>query len=177
MAVCTNSEMLNKLTLLLVVTLFAVGCHVSATSQANEIARSLARVTINPSPGNKTPIPHGSGLTIVNVFDQFSPGCPTGNRFETIERFNSVRPNGSAVLFIFSEKNFSTQDVENFQAILPMPESMVQGDIEALRPYLINGKLLVVLDSNGRLVWQEKANVSEQQLLDELVRLTNAAGK
>jgi len=177
MAVCTNLEMLNKLTLLLVATLFAVGCHVSATSQANEIASGLARVTINPSSGNKTPIPHSSGLTIVNLFDQFSPGWPTGNHFETIERFNSMRPAGSAVLFIFSEKNFSTQDVENFQAILPMPESMVQGDIEALRPYLINGKLLVVLDSNGRLVWQEKANVSEEQLLSELGNLVNAPNK
>lgn len=169
--------MLNKLTLLLVATLFAVGCHVSATSQAPEIARSLARVTINPSPDNKTSIPLNNGLTIVNVFDAFSPGCPTGNRFETIERFNSLRPAGSAVLFIFSEKSFSIQDVENFKAILPMAESMVQGDIEALRPYLIDGKLLVVLDSNGRLVWKEKANVSEQQLLSELVSLVNSPSK
>jgi len=107
----------------------------------------------------------------VNVFDGFSPGCPTGNRFDTIERFNSSRPAGSNVLLIFSEKSFSTQDVENFKAILPLGESMVQGDIEAVRPYLIDGKLLVVLDSNGRLVWQETTNVSEQQLLSELVQM------
>jgi hypothetical protein len=36
---------------------------------------------------------------------------------------------------------------------------------------LIDGKLLVVLDSNGQLIWQEKANVSEQQLLSELSAL------
>src|SRR5215212_2403279 len=169
--------MLSKLTLLLTATFFAVGCHLSAPSESGEIAKSLGRVTINPSPGKKAPIPLGSGLTIVNVFDDFSPGCPTGNRFETIERFNSLRPAGSTVLLIFSEKGFSTQDVENFKAILPMAESMVQGDIEALRPYLINGKLLVVLDSKGPLVWQEKANMSEQQLLSKLSNLVNRSRK
>jgi len=161
----------GKLTLLLTATLFVAGCHLSAASKSAEIARSVGRVTINQSAGNKAPIPLGSKLTIVNVFDGFSPGCPTGNRFDTMERFNSSRPAGSNVLLIFSEKGFSTQDVDNFKAILPMAESMVQGDIESLRPYLIDGKLLVVLDSNGRLVWQETANVSEQQLLSELSNL------
>ena len=169
--------MLIRFTSLLAATLFAVGCDLSAASGSDEIAKSLDRVTINQSTGNIAPIQLGSGLTIVNVFDDFSPGCPTGNRFETIERFNSLRPAGSTVLLIFSEKGFSTQDVENFKAILPMAESMVQGDIEALRPYLLEGKLLVVLDSNGRLVWQEKANVSEQQLLSELSNLVNPPGK
>ena len=75
-------------------------------------------------------------------------------------------------MLIFSDKGFSTQDVENFKVILPLSESMVQGDIESLRPYLIDRKLLVVLDSNGRLIWQEKANVSEQQLLSELLELS-----
>ena len=168
--------MLGKLTLLLASALVATGCHLSAASTSAEIARSVGRVTINKSTGNKTPIPLGRELTIVNVFDGFSPGCPTGNRFDTIERFDSLRP-GTNVLLIFSEKGFSTQDVENFKAILPMAESMVQGDIEALRPYLIDGKLLVVLDSNGHLVWQEKANVSEQQLLSELFNLVNPLSK
>ena len=169
--------MLSKLTLLLTATTFVVGCHLSAASQSGELAKSLGHVTINASTGGKAPIPLGSGLTIVNVFDGFSPGCPTGNRFETIERFNSSRRAGSTVLLIFSEKSFSTQDVENFKAILPMAESMVQGDIERLRPYLIDGKLLVVLDSKGHLVWQEKPNVSEQQLLNELSDLVNPQSK
>jgi len=162
--------MISKLTLLLAAALLAVGCHLAA-SQSGELAKSLGRVKINQPTGNKAPIPLGSGLTIVNVFDDFSPGCPTGNRFDTIERFDSLRPAGSSVLLIFSEKSFTTQDVENFKAILPLAESMVQGDIEALRPYLIDGKLLVVLDSNGRLIWQEKTNVSEQQLFSELVQM------
>jgi len=166
----------GKFTLLLAATLFAVGCHLSAASKSSELAKSLSRVTINQSTGNKIPIPLGHGYTIVNVFDDFSPGCPTGNRFETIERFNALQPAGSTVLLIFSDKNFSAQDVENFKAILPLAESMVQGDIEALRPYLIDKKLLVVLDSNGRLVWQEKTSVSEQQLLGELSSLINSPG-
>lgn len=164
--------MLSKLTLLLIATSFAVGCRPSAASQSTEFATRLARVTINQSSGDRKPIPHDRGLTIVNVFDGFSPGCPTGNRFDTLEHFNSMRPGGSSVLLIFSDKDFSTQDVDNFKAILPLSESMVQGDIESVRPYLIDRKLLVVLDSNGRLVWQEKANVSEQQLLSELLELT-----
>ena len=163
--------MLSKLTLILASALLAAGC-LSAASESAELARSVGRVTINQSTGNKAPIPLGRGLTIVNVFDGFSPGCPTGNRFDTIERFDSLRPE-SNVLLIFSDKGFSTQDVENFKAILPMGQSMVQGDIEALRPYLIDGKLLVVLDSNGHLVWREKANVSEQQLLTVLSDLVN----
>ena len=168
--------MLSKLTLLLASALVVAGCHLSAASESAEIARSVGRVTINQSTGNKTPIQLGRGLTIVNVFDGFSPGCPTGNRFATIERFDSLRPR-SNVLLIFSEKGFSTQDVENFKAILPMSDSMVQGNIESLRPYLIDGKLLVVLDSNGHLVWQEKPNVSEQQLLNELSDLVNPQSK
>src|SRR6185369_7552718 len=116
--------------------------------------------------------PHGRGFTIVNVFDDFSPGCPTGNRFDTIERFNSSRPAETNIWLIFSDKSFSMQDVENFRQMLPLAESMAQGNIEALRPYLIDKKLLLVLDSSGQLIWQEKANMSEQQLLSELVELT-----
>ena len=169
--------MLSKLIMLLTAALFAFGCNPSTASQSGELTKSIARVKLNPSTGVKTDIPLGSGLTIVNVFDDFSPGCPTGNRFETIERFDSVRPAGMTVLLIFSEKQFSTQDVENFKAILPMAESMVQGDVEAVRPYLIDGKLLVVLDSSGSVIWQEKANVSEKQLFGELSKLINPPSK
>jgi len=159
----------GKLTLLVAATLFAVGCH---RSGSGELAKLLNHVTINQSPGSPTPIPYGRGFTIVNVFDDFSPGCPTGNRFDTIERFNYSRPAETTLVLIFSDKSFSMQDVENFRQMLPLAESMAQGDIEALRPYLIDKKLLLVLDSSGQLIWQEKANMSEQQLLSELVELT-----
>ena len=159
----------GRLTLLLGATLFVLACHPSAASNSTELAKRLGRVTINE---NKTSIPLGRRFTIVNVFDDFSPGCPTGNRFDTIEHFNSARPAETNVVLIFSDKSFSIQDVENFRQMLPLAESMVQGDIEALRPYLIDKKLLLVLDSSGRLVWQEKTDVSEQQLLSELHELT-----
>jgi len=164
--------MVSKLTSLLAVTLFSVACHFSAASPSSEVASSIARIKVNPATGEKVPIPLGQGLTIVNLFDEFSTGCPTGNRFETIERFNSLRPAGTTLLLIFSEKHFSTQDVDNFKAILPMGESMVQGDIEAVRPHLIYGKLLLVLDSKGSVIWQEKKDMSEEQVLSELSKLS-----
>ena len=58
-----------------------------------------------------------------------------------------------------------------------MGESMVQGDIEALRPHLIYGKLLLVIDSNGSLIWHEKPNMSEQQVLSEISKLLHATSK
>jgi hypothetical protein len=167
--------MISKITSLLVVTLFSVGCHFSAASQSSEVATSVGRIRLNPATGENAPIPLGKGLTIINLFDEFSTGCPTGNRFETIERFDSLRPAGTTLLLVFSEKHFSTQDVDNFKAILPMGESMVQGDIEAIRPHLIYGKLLLVLDANGSLVWQEKPDMSEQQILSELSQLVQRA--
>jgi hypothetical protein len=167
--------MISKITSLLVVTLFSVGCHFSAASQSSEVATSVGRIRLNPATGENAPIPLGKGLTIINLFDEFSTGCPTGNRFETIERFDSLRPAGTTLLLVFSEKHFSMQDVENFKAILPMGESIVQGDIEAIRPHLIYGKLMLVLDANGGLVWQEKPDMSEQQVLRELSQLVQLA--
>jgi hypothetical protein len=160
-----------KLTLLFAIATFIVGCHLSAASRSGEIAKGIARVKINKSTEDKAPIPLGDTLTIVNLFDEFSPGCPTGNRFETIERLNALRQAGTTVVLIFSDKQFSTQDLENFKAILPMADSLVQGDIEALRPQLSSGKLLVVLDSRGNVLWQEKPNTSEQQVFSELSKL------
>ena len=167
--------MASKITSLLVVTLFFVGCHFSAASPSGEDAKSVFRIRINSATGEKVSIPLGKGLTIVNLFDEFSTGCPTGNRFDTIERFDSLRPAGTTLLLVFSEKHFSMQDVENFKAILPMGESIVQGDIEAIRPHLIYGKLMLVLDANGGLVWQEKPDMSEQQVLRELSQLVQLA--
>lgn len=171
--------MLGRLILLLTLTAFSIGCHRSAASPSDEnlIVTSLARVKINTPTGAKATIPLGNGLTIINLFDEFSAGCPTGKRFETLEQFNSAHSSGSRLLVIFSEKHFSSQDVQNFKAILPMSESMVQGDIEALRPHFVYGKLLLVVDSKGTLVWQEKSDMSEQQVLSELSNLMNPVSK
>jgi len=173
----TGDTMLSKLILSLVITSFSVACHLSAASPSGEIAKNIARVEINQSRGDKVGIPLGNQLTIVNFFDEFSTGCPTGNRFDTMERLNSLRPLGTSMLLIFSEKHFSTQDMENFRAILPMADSLVQGNIDPIRPHLTNGKLLVVLDSKGRLVWREEPGTSEQQVFSELSRLIQSASK
>jgi hypothetical protein len=169
--------MFRKLIFLLAVTSFFVGCHLSAASPSGELAKATARVKINQPVGNKVPIPLGQKLTIVNVFDEFSTGCPTGNRFETMERLNPLRPTGTAMLLIFSEKHFSVQDMDNFKAILPMADSLVQGDIEAMTPHLTNGKLLVVLDSNGSVIWHEKPDMAEQQVFDEISKLIQTTNK
>lgn len=92
--------MLIRLTLLLIVTSFIVGCHPSAVSRSNEVANSFARVKITTTTGDRVPLPLGNALTIVNLFDEFSPGCPTGNRFEAMERLHSLRP-AESILLIF----------------------------------------------------------------------------
>ena len=169
--------MFSKLIFLLAVTSFFVGCHRSAASPSGELTKVIAHVKINQPMGDKVAIPLGQTLTIVNVFDEFSVGCPTGNRFETMERLNSVRAPGTAMLLIFSDKHFSNQDMDNFRAILPMADSLVQGDIEATRPHLTNGKLLFVLDSKGSVIWHEKPDTTEQQVLGEISNLIQTASK
>jgi hypothetical protein len=167
----------SKLTLLLVVTSILFGCHRSAASPSGELAKAAARVKVNQPVGDKVAIPLGQTLTLVNVFDEFSTGCPTGNRFETMERLNPLRPASTAMLLIFSERHFSIQDLENFRSILPMADSLVQGDIEAIRPHLDHGKLLFVLDSKGRVIWHEKPDMTEQQVLSEISTLIQTANK
>lgn len=167
--------MLSKLILLLVVTSFFAGCHDSVASPSRELARLIAQVKITQPDGDKVPIPQGDKLTIVNLFDEFSAGCPTGNRFETMERLNSLRPAGTPMLLVFSETHFSIQDMENFKAILPMPDSLVRGDIDAIRSRLTYGKLLVVLDSKGNVIWHEKPDTPEQQVLSDVSRLIQSA--
>lgn len=170
-----KNKVLSKLIVLFAVTSFFIGCHRSAAAPSGELAKVMTQVKINRPTGDRVPIPQGGTFTIVNLFDEFSTGCPTGNRFETMERLNSVRPTGTAMLLIYSEKHFSVQDMENFKAILPMSDSLVQGDIEAIRPHLSHGKLLVVLDSKGSVIWDEKPNTSEQEVLLEVSRLIQLA--
>jgi hypothetical protein len=169
--------MLTRLTLVLTITSLAIGCHLSAASSpSDEFAKSFARVTINATTGSKAPIPLSKGLTIVNLFDEFSTGCPTGNRFESMERLSSSEQSVT-ILLIFSEKHFSVQDLENFKAILPMRESFLRGDVDAISTYLTNGKLLVVLDPNGTVIWHERPDMSEQQVMSTVSELIHSASK
>lgn len=166
----------GKLIFLLVVTSLLAGCYLSGASRSRELASGVARIKLNHSSGDNVPIPLGSGITIVNLFDEFSTGCPSGNRFETMERLHSLPRAGTTILLIFSDKQFSAQDLENFKAILPMADSLDRGDIESIRPHLTEGKLLVVLDSKGNVMWQEKPNTSEQQVFSEISDLIKSAG-
>ena len=168
--------MLIRLTLLLLVFSFSIGCRLSAASPSDEFRERFARVRINTLTSDQTSVPHEKRLTIVNLFDEFSTECPSGSRFETMERLNSLRP-ANSILLIFSDKHFSKQDLENFKAILPLPDSIAQGDIEAIRPHLTSGKLLVVLDSKGNVVWHEKPNMSEQQVLSEVSGLIDSVSE
>ena len=168
--------MLIRLTLLLTVTSLIVGCHLSAASSPSEVANSFARVKLTTASGDHSPVPIGNQLTIVNLFDEFSLGCPTGNRFETLERFHSSQPD-APLLLIFSGNHFSSQDIDNFKAVLPIAESLVQGDIEAVRPHLISGKLLVVLDAKGKVIWHERAGMSEEQVMSEVSELIHSASR
>ncbi|HKR13797.1 MAG TPA: hypothetical protein VJT15_17155 [Pyrinomonadaceae bacterium] len=168
--------MVIRLTLLLLVISFSLGCRLSAASPTNEFRERFARVRINTSTGDQASVPLDKRLTIVNLFDEFSTECPSGSRFETMERLHSLQP-AKSILLIFSDKHFSNQDLENFKAILPLPDSIVQGDIEAIRTHLTAGKLLVVLDSKGNVVWHEKPNMSEQQVLSEVSALKDSVGE
>ena len=165
-----------KLALPLMVTLFCMGCHLSATSPSAEFRQRFARVMIDRSTRDRTPVPFGGGITIINLFDEFSTDCASGSRFETMERINSLQPTGN-ILLIFSDKNFSIQDLENFKAILSMSESLVQGDIEAVRPHLTSGKLLVVLNEKGNVIWHERRGMSEEQVVSEVSDLMHSASE
>ena len=167
----------GKLIAFLAVTSLFAGCYFSGASRSGELASGIARVTLNQSTADNVPLPLGNTLTIVNLFDEFSTGCPTGNRFDTMERLSSSRTAGITMLLIFSDKHFSDQDLGNFKAILPMPDSLVRGDIEPIRPHLTSGKLLVVLDAKGSVLWQEEPNTSEQQVFIEISKLINSANK
>jgi peroxiredoxin len=137
----------------------------------------LSRLKINRQGGVPESIPTSQGLTVVNVFDEFCTECPTGSRFQTISRLYRLLQPTTRIFMIFSEKNFSTEDVENFKTILSTPDSLVQGDVEALKPYMIKGKLLIVFDSDKNLIWQEKPEMTEQEVLAEVSGLLQRSTK
>ena len=51
--------MLKGLTLLLAVTSFSVGCHLSSASPSAEVAKNIGRVKIAQKTGDKVAIPRG----------------------------------------------------------------------------------------------------------------------
>jgi hypothetical protein len=136
----------------------------------------LSRLKITRLGGTHESLPVAShGLTVVNLFDEFSTECRTGNRFQTMNRLSQLSHPISKVHVVFSEKTFSTEDVENFKMIFSMPDLLVQGDMDAVQPYLIEGTLLVVFDSDKNLIWQEKPGMTEKEVLTDVSRLMQSS--
>jgi peroxiredoxin len=111
-----------------------------------------------------------NGVTVVNLFDEFSTECPTGSRFQTLRRLSHIHGAAGRIVAVFSKANFSEQDTENFEIILPTTFPLRQGDIEDARPYLVRGNLLIVFDANKNVVWRERADMGEQQVFGEVAK-------
>ena len=131
----------------------------------------LDHIRVSTEHGPVAPLPIATqGLTVVNLFGEFCSQCATGNRLETIARLNQSARLPGKVLMIFSDRRFSAEDLNNFKLLLSS-DSMIQGDIEVANRFLIEGKLLVVFDSNRNLVWQEKPGMNEEEVLSAVSQL------
>lgn len=164
--------MRNSFLLLLFVLLIFSACRPDTSSTSDSPSVNLLdTVRISTGTGVLEPLPIANqGLTVVNLFDEFCSECPTGTRFQTVTGLTqSSRPPGK-ILLVFSEKHFSSQDVENFKTILAN-DALVKGDIEAVKPYLNKGKLLVVFDSTRKIVWQEQPGMNEEEVVAAVSRL------
>jgi peroxiredoxin len=136
----------------------------------------VTRIKISDQSGNNVPLPTAPrGLTILNLFSDFCSECLTGNRLQTMGRLNQFHRPSSKTFIVFSKKTFSNKDIQNFKAMLPLSDSLVQGDIEVAEPFLIKGKLLIVLDANKRLIWQERAGMTEDQVLADVSHLLQSS--
>lgn len=137
----------------------------------------LSGITITRKAGVVEPLPIANqGLRVVNLFDEFCTECPTGARFQTMTRLSRLRRPTTSMFIVFSNEHFSIEDLENFKTILSA-DSLIQGEIEAARPYLIKGKLLLVFDSDKSLIWQEKPAMTEQEVLSDVTRLLQSSSK
>lgn len=134
---------------------------------------SALRVSVEAAGDEPLPVAD-DGLTVVNLFDQFCADCITGDRLQTLERLTQ---SGVPSLAVFSEKNFSAQDIENFRLMLPTRCAIRRGDIEEARTRLNNGRLLLVLDSRRKLLWEERPGMSEQDILAGVRSLAEARAR
>jgi peroxiredoxin len=135
----------------------------------------LSGIKITGKGGAVEPLPIANqGLTLVNLFDEFCTECITGNRLQTMSHLNRSRGPTTNIFVLFSQEHFSTEDLENFKTILSN-YSLIRGDIKAAEPYLINGKLLVVFDSNRNLIWQEKPGMTEKDVQTDVSRLLQSS--
>lgn len=139
------------------------------TSETSQLYEELG---IRGKDGAAQPIPLAAeGLTLVNVFNEFCTECATGARLETLNRPASKKGDSSRIRVIFSEADFSEQDVENFRAVLGARCPMFRGNIGAASNLTIGGRLLIAFDTQGRAVWQEKSVMTEDEITSEISRL------
>ncbi len=153
------SESINKLDLILV--------ELTSTSSAPNSESTtvpIDGIKVGTTPGRLQPLPIADhGLTLVNLFDEFCSECDTGDRLQTVARLNqSARP-PAKILLVFSGSQFSQLDLENFTVLLSN-DFLIKGDIEAAKPHLNNGKLLLIIDSSRNVVWQEKRGMKEEEV-------------
>ena len=157
--------MRRRISLLIVVLLLFTGCRSNTSTSQLEASNLIDSIRINTDAGLLKPLPIANhGLTVVKLFDEFCSECPTGNRFQTVTRLSESPHPPSKILLVFSDEHFSSDDVENFRTLLSN-DALVKGNIAAAKPHLNNGKLLVVFDSNRKIVWHEKPGMKEEEVL------------
>lgn len=136
---------------------------------SSEFSRTLH---IRTTSGKNGPISFAKGgFTAVNLFDQFCTECATGQRLETLNTLARTQGRNLQIAVVFSEKNFSPQDVKNFSSMLKTEYPLYQGDLGTTASAMIDGRLLLVFDDRGAVVWQEKPDMSEEEILQAVVRL------
>lgn len=131
-------------------------------------------VRITTASGIKGTVPFAKrGFTVINLFDQFCTECATGERLETLKRLARTPGSDLKISAVFSEKNFSFQDIENFRSMLRTEYQLYQGDLGSAADAMIGGRLLLVFDHRGALVWQEKPHMTEEAILQAVTHLEN----
>jgi len=135
-------------------------------------------LTVSDGEGGDRPLPLAErGVTLVNFFGEFCAECATGERLETLGRLARALEGRARVTVLFAQDQFSAQDVTNFKQILPLDYPLLRARLEPVEPHLVGGQLLVALDAEGRVVWQERGGMSEQQIIEDLTRLGHGGGR
>jgi hypothetical protein len=141
-----------------------------ATTTAGDGIR-FEDVIVRSEGGADEPLPAADGgLTVVNLFDEFSSECASGVRMETLRAVASGG-GGLRTVAVFSDEKFSPQDVRNMRLILDPPFPLLRGKVDKSRAALPGGSLLVVFDSEKRVVWAERPGMSEADVQESLARL------
>ncbi len=167
----------------------AFGCSESKRSESgNETATSakftalehseVVPIRIRTTSGEVQPIPVAKhGLTVVNLFDEFCTECATGERLETLNKLARMQGHDPDIAAVFSETNFTYQDVKNFSLMLKAEYPFYQGKIDDFRNLIIKGRLLIVLDHQGTVIWHEAPDMTQEEVLTHILALKGSDRK